>query len=142
MVNQDKGKAEQFVLRGNADSIIRQLVDEYNSSNGWQVNRIVNNILNFTVVLERNTKQGASKDATKDTSKAVPTEKVVDADATASDEQLKPSTGTTQPLETKELDGESKPVAVKTTRKSASKGQDMYGKLVISLTKNKEGWEL
>ena len=57
MVNQDKGKAEQFVLRGNSDSVMRQLVDEYNSSNGWQVNRIVNNILNFTVVLERNTKQ-------------------------------------------------------------------------------------
>ena len=57
MVNQDKGKAEQFVLRGNGDSVMRQLVDEYNSSNGWQVNRIVNNILNFTVVLERNTKQ-------------------------------------------------------------------------------------
>ena len=57
MVNQDKGKAEQFVLRGNAESVMRQLVDEYNSGNGWQVNRIVNNILNFTVVLERNTKQ-------------------------------------------------------------------------------------
>ena len=58
MANQEnKGKAEQFVLRGNADSVMRQLVDEYNSSNGWQVNRIVNNILNFTVVLERNTKQ-------------------------------------------------------------------------------------
>ena len=30
-------------------------------------------------------------------------EKVVDADATASDEQVKPSTGTTQPSETKEV---------------------------------------
>lgn len=122
MSNQNKGQAEQFVLRGNADIVIRQLVDEYNSANGWQVNRIVNNILNFTVVLERNTKQGVAKD----TSKAVPTEKVVDAGATASDEQLKPSTGTTQPLETKEVDGETstseKPVAVKTTRKSANKG--------------------
>ena len=57
MSNENKGQAEQFVLRGNADIVIRQLVDEYNSSNGWQVNRIVNNILNFTVVLERNTKQ-------------------------------------------------------------------------------------
>ena len=57
MSNDNKGQAEQFVLRGNADSVMRQLVDEYNSSNGWQVNRIVNNILNFTVVLERNTKQ-------------------------------------------------------------------------------------
>ena len=69
--------------------------------------------------------QAISKDATKDTSKAVPTEKVVDADATASDEQLKPSTGTTQPLETKEVVKDvskdtttEKPVAVKTTRKS------------------------
>ena len=43
------------------------MVDEYNSSNGWSVNRIVNNILNFTVVLERNSKQGVSN---KDTSKA------------------------------------------------------------------------
>ena len=67
MVNQDKGKCEQFVLRGNADIVIRQLVDEYNSSNGWSVNRIVNNILNFTVVLERNSEQGVSN---KDTSKA------------------------------------------------------------------------
>ena len=69
MVNQDKGKAEQFLLRGNAGSVMRQLVDEYNSSNGWSVNRIVNNILNFTVVLERNSEQGVSnKDTSKDTS--------------------------------------------------------------------------
>ena len=66
---ENKGKAEQFVLRGNADSVMRQLVDEYNSSNGWSVNRIVNNILNFTVVLERNSEQGVSnKDTSKDTS--------------------------------------------------------------------------
>ena len=71
---ENKGKAETFILRGNADSVMRQLVDEYNSSNGWSVNRIVNNILNFTVVLERNSEQGVSnkdtsKDTTKDTSK-------------------------------------------------------------------------
>ena len=78
MANQEnKGKAEQFVLRGNADSVMRQLVDEYNSSNGWSVNRIVNNILNFTVVLERNSEQGVSKDTSKAT-----TEKVTKADAT------------------------------------------------------------
>ena len=46
MANQEnKGKCETFILRGNADSVMRQLVDEYNSSNGWSVNRIVNNIL-------------------------------------------------------------------------------------------------
>ena len=67
MANQEnKGKCETFILRGNADSVMRQLVDEYNSSNGWSVNRIVNNILNFTVVLERNSEQGVSN---KDTSK-------------------------------------------------------------------------
>ena len=45
MVNQEnKGKAETFILRGNADIVMRQLVDEYNSSNGWSINRIVNNI--------------------------------------------------------------------------------------------------
>ena len=80
MANQEnKGKCETFILRGNADSVIRQLVDEYNSSNGWSVNRIVNNILNFTVVLERNSEQGVSNkdtsknnssDTTKDTTKA------------------------------------------------------------------------
>ena len=39
MANQEnKGKAETFILRGNAESVMRQLVDEYNSSNGWSVN--------------------------------------------------------------------------------------------------------
>ena len=69
MANQNKGKCETFILRGNADSVIRQLVDEYNSSNGWSINRIVNNILNFTVVLERNSEQGVSKDTSKGTTK-------------------------------------------------------------------------
>ena len=80
MVNQDKGKGEQFVLRGNADSIIRQLVDEYNSGNGWQVNRIVNNILNFTVVLERNTKQAkASEKASKDVEATDTTQEIAES---------------------------------------------------------------
>ena len=122
---------ETFQLRGkNYDDVVRQLVTTYNSSQGWAVVRVVNRLTSLDVILERNSEQGVSKD----TSKAVPTEKVVDADATASDEQLKPSTGATQPLETKEVvsldtaevDGETstseKPVAVKTTRKSATKG--------------------
>ena len=106
---------ETYQLRGkNYDDVVRQLVQTYNSSNGWAVVRVVNRLTSLDVILERNSEQGVSKD----TSKAVPTEKVVDADATASDEQLKPSTGT------KEVVGESeaKPVAVKTTRKSANKG--------------------
>ena len=120
---------ETFQLRGrNYDEVVRQLISTYNVSNGWSLVRVVNRLTSLDVILERNSEQGVSKD----TGKATPTEKVVDADATASGEQ--PSTGTTQPLETKEIvdketkqvDGETstseKPVAVKTTRKSASKG--------------------
>ena len=118
---------ETCQLRGrNYDEVVRQLVTTYNVSNGWAVVRVINRLTSLDVILERNSEQGVSKD----TSKATPTEKVVDADATASDEL--PSTGTTQPLETKEIASKDtvedkpsateKPVAVKTTRKSASKG--------------------
>ena len=113
---------ETFQLRGrNYDEVVRQLVTTYNVSNGWAVVRVVNRLTSLDVILERNSEQVV----TKDTSKATPTEKVVDADVTASDEL--PSTGTTQSLETKEVvedkpSATEKPVAVKTTRKSANKG--------------------
>ena len=113
--------AETFQLRGrNYDDVVRQLISTYNSSQGWSLVRVVNRLTSLDVILERNSEQGVSKD----TSKATTTEKVVDADATASDEL--PSTGTTQPLEAKEIVGEAstseKPVAVKTTRKSQTRG--------------------
>ena len=118
---------ETFQLRGkNYDEVVRLLVTTYNVSNGWAVVRVVNRLTSLDVILERNSEQGkeTQKETYTDTSKATPTEKVVDADATASDEL--PSTGTTQPLEAKEIVGEAstseKPVAVKTTRKSANKG--------------------
>ena len=127
---------ETYQLRGkNYDDVVRQLVQTYNSSQGWAVVRVVNRLTSLDVILERNSEQGVSSDTSKDTSadtsketsKAVPTEKVVDADATASDEQIAPSTGTTQPLETKDVvedkpSATEKPVAVKTTRKSSNKG--------------------
>ena len=119
---------ETFQLRGrNYDEVVRQLISTYNVSNGWSLVRVVNRLTSLDVILERNSEQGVSKDTGKEVSKDTPTEKVVDADATASDEQLKPSTGTTQPLETKEVvedkpSATEKPVAVKTTRKSANKG--------------------
>ena len=108
---------ETFQLRGkNYDDVVRQLISTYNVSNGWSLVRVVNRLTSLDVILERNSEQGVSKD----TSKATPTEKVVDADAAASDEL--PSTGATQPLEAKEIASkdavEDKPVAVKTTRKS------------------------
>ena len=119
---------ETFQLRGrNYDEVVRQLISTYNVSNGWSLVRVVNRLTSLDVILERNSEQGVSKDTSKDTSKATPTEKVLDADATASDEL--PSTGTTQPLETKEVvedvskdTATEKPVAVKTTRKSQRVG--------------------
>ena len=106
MANQEnKGKCETFILRGNADIVMRQLVDEYNSSNGWSVNRIVNNILNFTVVLERNTKQVVSSDTTKEETKT--TAKVQAEDV--------PTEGDTSTEE--HTDAEQKPVKA-TTRKA------------------------
>ena len=119
---------ETFQLRGkNYDDVVRQLVTTYNVSNGWAVLRVINRLTSLDVILERNSEQGkeTQKETSTDTSKATPTEKVVDADATASDEL--PSTGTTQPLETKEIVADEastsvKPVAVKTTRKSQTKG--------------------
>ena len=129
---------ETYQLRGrNYDEVVRQLISTYNVANGWSLVRVVNRLTSLDVILERNSEQGVYKETSvdtskdtvkataKDVSKDTPTEKVVDADATASDEQLKPSTGTTQPLETKEVVKDvskdtttEKPVAVKTTRKS------------------------
>ena len=121
---------ETYQLRGrNYDEVVRQLISTYNVANGWSLVRVVNRLTSLDVILERNSEQGVSKDTVKATSKAVskdtPTEKVVDTDATASDEL--PSTGTTQPLETKEVvedksSATEKPVAVKTTRKSQTRG--------------------
>ena len=125
---------ETFQLRGrNYDEVVRQLISTYNVANGWSLVRVVNRLTSLDVILERNSEQGVSKDTVKETSKTAskevskdtPTEKVVDADATASDEL--PSTGTTQPLEAKEIVADEvptseKPVAVKTTRKTSSKG--------------------
>lgn len=116
---------ETYQLRGrNYDDVVRQLISTYNVSNGWSLVRVVNRLTSLDVILERNSEQGNNTHI-KDTTTKV--EKVVDADATASDEQATPSTGTTQPLETKEVvedkpSATEKPVAVKTTRKSASKG--------------------
>ena len=115
---------ESYQLRGrNYDEVVRLLISTYNVANGWSLVRVVNRLTSLDVILERNSEQGVSKDTVKEIAKTTSTEKVVDADATASDEQLAPSTGTTQPLETKEIvAGEAptseKPVAVKTTRKS------------------------
>ena len=97
---------ETFQLRGrNYDEVVRQLISTYNVANGWSLVRVVNRLTSLDVILERNSEQG------KETQKETSTDT---------------STGTTQPLEAKEIVGEAstseKPVAVKTTRKTSSKG--------------------
>ena len=97
---------ETYQLRGrNYDEVVRQLISTYNSSQGWSLVRVVNRLTSLDVILERNSEQG--KEALKETSTDT-------------------STGTTQPLEAKEIVGEAstseKPVAVKTTRKSQTRG--------------------
>ena len=97
---------ETFQLRGkNYDAVVRQLVTTYNVANGWSLVRVVNRLTSLDVILERNSEQG------KETQKETSTDT---------------STGTTQPLEAKEIVGEAstseKPVAVKTTRKSQTRG--------------------
>ena len=97
---------ETFQLRGrNYDEVVRQLVTTYNVANGWSLVRVVNRLTSLDVILERNSEQG------KETQKETSTDT---------------STGTTQPLEAKEIVGEAstseKPVAVKTTRKSSTRG--------------------
>ena len=97
---------ETFQLRGkNYDEVVRLLVTTYNVSNGWAVVRVVNRLTSLDVILERNSEQG------KETQKETSTDT---------------STGTTQPLDAKEIVDEAptseKPVAVKTTRKTSSKG--------------------
>ena len=61
---ENKGKLEQFHLRGrNYDSVVRQLVEKYNASEGWAVVRVVPSILSLDVYLERNAEQGDKKGA-------------------------------------------------------------------------------
>ena len=65
---ENKGKLEQYHLRGrNYDSVVRQLVEKYNASEGWAVVRVVPSILSLDVYLERNAEQGSSKAAAKPT---------------------------------------------------------------------------
>lgn len=59
---ENKGKLEQYHLRGrNYDSVVRQLVEKYNASEGWAVVRVVPSILSLDVYLERNAAQGNGK---------------------------------------------------------------------------------
>ena len=67
MSEENKGKVEQIKINGrNFDAVVRQLVEKYNSSEGWSVVRVVPTVLSMDVYLERNSKQGEKKDEPKD----------------------------------------------------------------------------
>ena len=88
---ENKGKLEQYHLRGrNYDSVVRQLVEKYNASEGWAVVRVVPSILSLDVYLERNAEQGKGTAATKATeSKVVETKVTPKVDVEVVDEKEK-----------------------------------------------------
>ena len=53
----NKQLAETKQLRGTFDSVIRQINETYNASNGWAIARTSSVLVNFSVWLERNVKQ-------------------------------------------------------------------------------------
>ena len=110
---ENKSKLEQYHLRGrNYDSVVRQLVEKYNASEGWAVVRVVPSILSLDVYLERNVEQGTGKAETKPAT----------TKATESKVELKVDTSVSPNVEV--VDEKEKPTVVKkaaTTNKTATK---------------------
>lgn len=110
---ENKGKLEQFHLRGrNYDAVVRQLVEKYNSSEGWAVVRVVPSILSLDVYLERNAEQG--KAAAKHTA-TKPAEPKVEANVSP---KVSPN------VDVEVVDEKEKPTVAKkaaTTNKTAAK---------------------
>ena len=77
-------KAETFVVRGNYATVAQQLVSEYNNANGWAIQRVVDDIISVTVVMERNTSQATAESPVKE-SKVKPNAKKTDATAKKTD---------------------------------------------------------
>ena len=89
---ENKGKLEQFHLRGrNYDSVVRQLVEKYNASEGWAVVRVVPSILSLDVYLERNAEQGNSKVKAKAVEPKLATKVSPKVDVEVVDEKEKPT---------------------------------------------------
>ena len=112
---ENKGKLEQYHLRGrNYDSVVRQLVEKYNASEGWAVVRVVPSILSLDVYLERNAEQGSGKVETKPTATKAVESKVVS----------KVDTSVSPNVDVEVVDEKEKPTVAKkaaTTNKTAAK---------------------
>lgn len=64
-------QAEQVRVRGrNFDDVVRQLVEKYNSSEGWAVVKVVPSVITMDVYLERNKGQSKESSNAKKTAKA------------------------------------------------------------------------
>ena len=60
-------KLEQYKLRDrNAHSVINQIIETYNASNGWALKKVVQNFNNLEVYLERSTDQSPDSKTTKE----------------------------------------------------------------------------
>lgn len=87
--NKDKNQLEQVRVTGrNNDIVVRQLVEKYNSSEGWAVVRVSSSPLSLDVYLERNVAQGET-DKVKD--REVITKDVVNIQEEVVDEKDKPT---------------------------------------------------
>lgn len=82
-------KVQSVRVRGrNVQDVVTQLVDSYNSSEGWAVKKVVNSFNNLEVYLERNAKQAVDKNSsTSNTPKAEV--KDVKAETSESPEKVK-----------------------------------------------------
>lgn len=79
----------------NSFETVSQIVNEYNSSNGWQVTKVIPSPLNLDVYLERSSKQGASSEP-KSTSPDV-TNKEVSVEKPSAKEEVKVTETTKKP---------------------------------------------
>ena len=66
-----KGQVQQVRVRGrNFDDVVRQLVEKYNSSEGWAVVKVVPSVITMDVYLERSEEQSKETSNAKKTTKA------------------------------------------------------------------------
>lgn len=81
-------QAEQVRVRGrNFDDVVRQLVEKYNSSEGWAVVKVVPSVITMDVYLERNeeqSKETSNANNAKKTTKAQEVKLDADKEATKS----------------------------------------------------------
>ena len=64
-------QVQQVRIRGrNFDDVVRQLVETYNSSEGWAVVKVVPSVITMDVYLERNEEQAKGASSAKKTTKA------------------------------------------------------------------------